>query len=94
MTNRTHNAPWDGVERRTPNSCRRKNANRRQSPERRQDSRLGGRAKRTFSAWVRSIISGRLGVDRRKGIERRIVERRRTDIQSLVTQEELDALLK
>jgi len=83
---------WDGVERRRAGSCRRQESDRRTSSERRQDTRLDSNSKRSVKAKIRSIIGGRLGVDRRKG-DRRVVERRSTSIRSLVTPEELDALL-
>lgn len=84
---------WDGVERRQPGSCRRQSSDRRRSPERRQDTRINSNPKRSVKARIRSIIGVRLGVDRRKGWDRRIIERRSTGIHSLVTPEELDALL-
>lgn len=84
---------WDGVERRQPGSCRRQSSDRRRSAERRQDTRINSNPKRSVKARIRSIIGVRLGVDRRKGGDRRIIERRSTGIRSLVTPEELDALL-
>ncbi len=84
---------WDGVERRQPDSCRRQSSDRRRSPERRQDTRINSNPKRSVKARIHSMISARLGVDRRKGGDRRIIERRSTGIRSLVTPEELDALL-
>ena len=85
---------WDGVERRQPDSCRRQSTDRRRSPERRLDTRINSNPKRSVKAKIHSIISARLGVDRRKGGDRRIIERRSTSIRSLVTPEELDALLR
>ncbi|WP_136809322.1 hypothetical protein [Desulfosediminicola flagellatus] len=84
---------WNDVERRKPNSCRRKTPDRRNSVERREDPRNGRTKKRTFTAWIRSITKGRIGVDRRKGLEQRIYERRNNGFRSLLTQEEIDALL-
>ena len=84
---------WGGVERRKSGSCRRLSSDRRTSPERRQDTRINCNAKRSVKARIRSIIGVRLGVDRRKGADRRMGERRSVSIRSLVTPEELDALL-
>ncbi|MFT5701811.1 MAG: hypothetical protein ACI8ZB_004712 [Desulforhopalus sp.] len=86
--------PWNGVERRSANSCRRQSCDRRGFGERRQDTRMPYSTKRSLGAWIRSLKGGRLGVDRRKGVERRIMERRCSRIVSLVTQEELEALLR
>jgi hypothetical protein len=85
---------WDGVERRQQGSCRRQVSDRRTTPERRKDTRIDCSSKRSVKARIRSIIGGRLGVDRRKGCDRRVAERRSTSIRSLVTPEELDALLR
>ena len=84
---------WDGVERRSSNSCRRQNSDRRKSQERRRDIRIECNCKRSVKARIRSIISGRLGVDRRKGGDRRMIDRRCCTIHSLVSPEELEALL-
>lgn len=84
---------WDGVERRQPCSCRRQSSERRTYSERRQDTRINCNARRSVKARIRSIIGVRLGVDRRKGADRRVNERRFASIRSLVTPEELDALL-
>jgi hypothetical protein len=46
-------------------------------------------------AWVRTLTNPRIGVDRRKGVDRRRSEPERTiRIKSLLTQEELSELLK
>jgi hypothetical protein len=46
-------------------------------------------------AWVRTLTNPRIGVDRRKGVDRRRAEPERTiRIKSLLTQEELSELLK
>ncbi len=89
------NRRWDGTERRKPNSCRRI-AERRSALERRCDRRESTPAKnRTMYGWLRSLVKTRLGVDRRKYFDRRIVaDRRSTSPRSMLTQEELTDLLK
>ena len=89
------NSTWDGIERRKPNSCRRK-AERRAYRERRCDTRDGNRqSRRSFYGWLRALIQARLGVDRRKNIDRRqLSTRRRPSPRSLITKEELADLLK
>ena len=86
---------WDGTERRKPNSCRRK-SERRSPLERRYDRREGAQKKnRTFYGWLRSLIKARLGVDRRKYIDQRVVaDRRNPAPRSMLTKEELADLLK
>ncbi|KJS00451.1 MAG: hypothetical protein VR65_13265 [Desulfobulbaceae bacterium BRH_c16a] len=89
------NKTWDGIERRKPNSCRRK-SDRRAHQERRCDTRDGTRQRRRgFTSWLRSLIKARLGVDRRKNGDRRTVaNRRRMNPGSMLTKEELADLLK
>ncbi len=89
------NSTWDGVERRKPQSCRRK-AERRAYRERRCDTRDGSRQnRRSFYGWLRALIQARLGVDRRKNVDRRqLSTRRRLSPRSLITKEELADLLK
>jgi len=95
MNARISSPSWDGIERRSKNSCRRINPDRRKSGERRRDPRRGNQVRKlTFLAWLRSITHSRLGVDRRKGTERRMFDRRCSGPRSLLTQEELEALLK
>jgi len=86
---------WDEVERRRPNSDRR-NAERRSYLERRYDRRGGGQKhRRSLLGWLRSLAKIRLGVDRRKNVDRRAVAKdRRLPPSSLLTKEELAALLK
>lgn len=85
---------WDGVERRNPSNSRRRNSERRNLQERRNDRRTGSSNKRTFAQWLRSLVHTRLGVDRRKGGDQRIRDRRSNSLRSLLTKDELDALLK
>lgn len=94
---RTMNAPihsiWDGVERRKAGTCRRK-SERRSYRERRFDPRSGKNGKRGFSGYLRSLVNGRIGVDRRKLSDQRIVpDRRQTTPRSMLTAEELADLL-
>lgn len=86
---------WDGIERRKPNSCRRQ-SERRSSRERRYDRREGTtKNNRGFYGWIRSLLKARLGVDRRKRIDRRVVADRRSPTpRSMLTKEELADLLK
>lgn len=76
--------------------CRRVQRDRRIQGERRTDPRGGGSGrKRSVMAWVRMLTNPRIGVDRRKGVDRRRSDRERTiRIKSLLTQEELSVLLK
>lgn len=92
MQNEKH-TEWDGVERRNQN-CRRSGDERRTFEERR--SRRGGFGrKRSLKAWVRTLTNPRLGVDRRMGIDQRnFLARRDIKVKTLLTQEELLALLK
>jgi hypothetical protein len=88
---------WDGVEKRTDEGDRREEfSDRRSSHERRFDYREANPpAKRSIKSWVRSLSNARLGVDRRKGTDRRIHEDRRSmELQSILTPEELAALLQ
>ncbi len=92
----SNNHIWDGIERRKPGSNRRKAEHRRVAMERRRDTR--GEAlehKRTLRSWVRSLTRSRLGVDRRKGRDRRTITDRRNPLsQSRLTKEELADLLR
>ncbi|MFW2365609.1 MAG: hypothetical protein ACN4GW_04285 [Desulforhopalus sp.] len=87
---------WDGVERRNPNNQRRI-SDRRSYRERRSDTRGNSqKPRRRLSAWFRSLIRARLGVDRRKNIDRRVLPDRRHQKtpSSLLTKDELADLLK
>jgi hypothetical protein len=86
---------WDGVERRKPLRQRREDSDRRIYNERRFDFRdAQPPARRSLKAWMRSLTNARLGVDRRKGEDRRVLDDRRSDaLRSLLTPEELAALL-
>ena len=93
-----HNiSDWDGItERRHPESCRRKaDQDRRGYSERRYDSRKAKNPNRTLHGWVRSLTRARLGVDRRKQGDQRIIENRRTPPRpsSMLTKEEIADLL-
>ena len=95
MNARISSSTWDGTERRSTNSCRRKNPDRRRGTERRHDPRHAGKSRRrSIIAWFRSLTRNRLGVDRRKGGDQRMYDRRCSGPRSLLTQEELEALLK
>jgi len=86
---------WDKTERRTPVHERRENTERRFDEERRFDFREATPpVRRSVKAWMRSLTNARLGVDRRKGIERRIIDRRSEELRSLLTPEEIADLLR
>ena len=87
---------WNGQERRITEGIRRDSPERRAPNERRFDRRYSALApKRSLKSWVRSLSKARLGVDRRKGSERRFSDDRRSQVlQSLLTPEELADLLQ
>ncbi len=86
---------WDQTERRKPVRERREDTERRFAVERRFDFREADPpARRSIKAWMRSLTHARLGVDRRKGIERRIVDRRSEALRSLLTPGEIADLLR
>lgn len=86
---------WNETERRKPARERRENSDRRFKDERRFDFREAHPpARRSVTAWMRSLTNARLGVDRRKGSERRIVDRRSAMLRSLLTHQEIADLLK
>ena len=86
---------WDGTERRKPYSCRRVSG-RRTKQERRCDRRNAAeKNSRSLIGWLRSFAKARLGVDRRKIVDRRTISnQRRFNSRSLLTREELTDLLK
>jgi len=96
MSSPVKSANWDGVERRKPDSNRRTDKSRRASGERRLDLRVSStHHRRTLRGWIRSLTKARLGVDRRKGKNRRIINDRRNPLsQSRLTSEELADLLR
>lgn len=68
---------------------------RRVKKERRRDTRTMTDQKYGFKAWVKSLTSPRLGVDRRKGSDqRRLFSPASHSMKSLLTQEEIADLLK
>jgi len=86
---------WNEVDRRNGGGERRGLSDRRASSERRFDYRGASLLpKRSLKSWLRSISKARLGVDRRKGLERRYDERRSQQLRSLLTPEEIAALLQ
>lgn len=86
---------WNEKERRRPTKERRGSLERRFDTERRFDFREAlPPVRRSLMAWVRSLTNARLGVDRRKGGERRIVDRRSEELRSLLTPEEIADLLQ
>ena len=86
---------WDEIERRNPAKERRISSERRYAAERRFDFRESQPlVRRSVKAWVRSFTNARLGVDRRKGVERRMVDRRSEELRSLLTPEEIADLMK
>jgi len=87
---------WDRIERRRRGKERRLHSDRRSAEERRFDYRQAqSPPSRSIKARIRSLIHARLGVDRRKKETRRIFEDRRSQrLRSLLTPEELSALLQ
>jgi len=84
---------WDGRDRRHSSHCRRR-SDRRSSYERRNDPRQTQKSHRSFYAWIRSLTHARLGVDRRKQGDQRIISNRRINRPSaMLTKEELADLL-
>jgi len=69
---------------------------RRVESERRDDVRDSAWALRSIRSWITSLIKPRLGVDRRKGQDRRAnrLESGRVNSSSVITPEELNQLLK
>lgn len=96
-SSRSQSAKWNGVERRTATRDRRQVNNRRGARERRLDKRVGSGSKQQMSLLdrFRKLTRPRLGVDRRKGSDRRIMgDRRKSCPAALLTREELAALLE
>jgi len=86
---------WNEVERRKPEKERRVSSDRRYPEERRFDFREAQPpVRRSMKAWMRSLTNARLGVDRRKGAERRMVDRRSEELRSLLTPEEIADLMR
>lgn len=88
---------WNGVERRTNTRDRRQSNGRRSPRERRLDKRVASNSKRPLSLLdrLRKLTRPRLGVDRRKGGDQRILgDRRKSYPAALLTKEELAALLE
>jgi len=87
---------WDEVERRNGRGERRALSERRASHERRSDYRdTEPPPRRSIKSWMRALSNARLGVDRRRGQERRTLEKRRSQgLRSILTPEELAALLQ
>ncbi len=87
---------WDEVERRKNGNERREFFDRRLTNERRFDYRESNPPpRRTIRSWMRSLSNARLGVDRRKGADRRNQDDRRSkEPRSLLTSEEIAALLQ
>ena len=87
---------WEEDERRTDENSRRDYSERREPRERRFDRRdIAQAPKRSIMSWLRSFSNARLGVDRRKAEKRRLADDRRSrELQSLLTPEEIAALLQ
>lgn len=87
---------WDEIERRKSGSERRGISGRRFAEERRFDYReVEPPPRRSIKSWMRSLSNARLGVDRRKSGNRRLWDDRRSpQLSSLLTPEELAALLQ
>ncbi len=87
---------WSEMERRENDNERRAFFDRRVANERRFDYRESNPPpRRSIKSWMRSLSNARLGVDRRKGGDRRNLEDRRSrELRSLLTSEEIAALLR
>ena len=86
---------WDKEERRKGGSGRREFSERRAANERRFDYRDAEQPpRRSIKSWVRALSNARLGVDRRKGSERRLQDRRSLELRSLLSSEEIEAFLR
>jgi hypothetical protein len=83
------------LDRRGPMSDRRKSPDRRLTDERRSDNWLApAKQPKTIKAWLRSLTNSRLGVDRRKRVDRRAnTNRRQQRFESILTKEEIADLL-
>ncbi|WP_153304918.1 hypothetical protein [Desulfocapsa sulfexigens] len=87
---------WDEVERRNGGGERRALSERRASHERRFDYRdAEPPPRRSIKSWMRVLSNARPGVDRCRGQEPRTIEKRRSQgVRSILTPEELAALLQ
>jgi len=93
----SHSVGWNGAERRTRTDDRRQTNGRRVPQERRLDERVTSLSKQQLSLMgrFRKLTRPRLGVDRRKGSDQRVMDdRRNTCPAALLTKEELSALLE
>ncbi len=85
---------WNNKERRSGICDRRGCGDRRSRQERREDRRIAS-SRKSLKNWFRSLMRMRLGVDRRKGVERRqFKDGRRQDLAYVLTAEEISLLLK
>ncbi|MBU0942895.1 MAG: hypothetical protein KJ804_14655 [Proteobacteria bacterium] len=86
---------WNGIERRKAGS-RRRAADLLIDQERRCDRRNGAEKKsRSLIGWLRSYLKPRLGVDRRKTVDRRVLAKQYIfNSGSLLTREEIADLLE
>jgi len=84
------------AQRRGPSEMVNRAPERRVASERRDDVRDSTWALRSFRAWITALVKPRLGVDRRKGRDRRAnrLESGYVNPSSVLTPEELNKLLK
>ena len=88
------NETWNGKERRVATHDRRRSPDRRCRVERRQDNRTEAvLPRRSLRCIMRMLLNTRMGVDRRKGDRRQLQDRRSRELRSILTPEELAALL-
>jgi len=82
-------------QRRDPSKMVNRGPDRRMTDERREDVRESAWRVRSIKLWVKSIFKPRIGLDRRKGDDRRNRPRNidSRNSQSILTQEELKQLL-
>lgn len=86
---------YKNAQRKDPSAMVRRGPDRRVSDERRNDNRESNMSRRSVRSWIKSLLKPRLGVDRRKGVDRRQARQRleQLDPKSLVTADELKHLL-
>ena len=87
---------YKSAQRRDPSQMVNRAPERRVANERRDDVRDSAWALRSFRAWITALVKPRLGVDRRKGRDRRVnrLESGYVNPSSVLTSEELNQLLK
>lgn len=96
MTESNNLKDYKSAQRRDPSQMVNRAPDRRVSSERRDDVRDSTWALRSIRAWITALIKPRLGVDRRKGRDRRAnkLQSGYMNPSSVLTPEEVNQLLK